>query len=132
ALCTNIITDEFIPLISSTRICGHIQEIMISADEHISYCMVCKPAVGYKKRNYTPVNPEMQQYYESRNIVYETIPDHNPHCERIFRAGLPISTAPAADNQYYISKSNPEPLLLKASVEFDVGKVFWYINDRFY
>jgi penicillin-binding protein 1C len=60
--CTNLLSDYFIPLISSTTTCQHLQEIKVSADEKISYCNNCAPENGYKKKMYRSVDPEMQQY----------------------------------------------------------------------
>src|SRR6185369_8407759 len=130
--CSNTVTDYFIPLISSTQTCNNMQEIMISADEKISYCRSCMPESGYKKKWYTMVSPEMQHYYEERHIVYQVIPPHNPNCERVFRDGGPAITSPKSGNEYLISKKHPEPLQLTCNVGNDVSKVFWYINNQFY
>ena len=50
--CTNLITDYCIPLVSTTKSCNNRQEILISADEKISYCKSCVPQSGYKKKLY--------------------------------------------------------------------------------
>jgi len=41
--------DDFIPMISSTKKCDNWQEIMVNADEKISYCKNCVPENGYKR-----------------------------------------------------------------------------------
>ncbi len=132
AQCTNFTGDEYIPLISSTRTCDHLQEVLLSPDGRISYCMTCKPETGYRKKYFKKTDPEMQAFYEDQRMRYEKIPEHNPSCERIFRSGVPVIQHPVSGNRYYLSSSNPEPLLLKAAVEADVGRVYWYINNRFY
>ncbi len=132
AYCTNFVTDYFIPMISTVKKCDNMQEIMISPDEKISYCKTCMPQNGYKKKLYKIVTPDMQRYFEENKIAYEKIPPHNPACEKIFKDGAPVVTSPSAGNEYFINKKSPEPLQLSCSVGNDVGKVYWYINDRFY
>jgi penicillin-binding protein 1C len=130
--CTNLVTDYFIPLISPSRKCDNMQEILVSADEKISYCRACQPENGYKKKLYKVIPPEMKEYYEENKIAYQQIPPHNPNCEKIFREGAPVVTSPSNGNEYLISKKDPEPLQLRCRVSNDVGKVYWYINNKFY
>lgn len=130
--CTNLVMDQYIPLISSTKTCNHMQEIKVSADESMSYCQQCMPASGYKKKLYKLIVPEMQLYFANQNQVYDVIPPHNPGCEKIFRGSGPQITSPLNGSEYLISKSSPEPLQLAASVGNDVSKLYWYINDQYY
>lgn len=130
--CINTVTDYFIPLISTSKLCDNMQEVAISADEKISYCKTCQPASGYKKKWYRTVSPEMQRYYEERHIVYEKMPPHNLACERVFKEGGPAITSPRNGSEYFISKKHPEPLQLSCNVGNDVHKVYWYINNQFY
>jgi penicillin-binding protein 1C len=130
--CTNLVTDYFIPMVSPSRTCDNIQEIMISADEKISYCKSCMPENGYKKKWYKIISPEMQAYFTENKIAFEKIPPHNPDCEKIFKDGAPLITSPANNNEYLINKKDPEPLELKCNVSNDVTKVYWYINNKFY
>ncbi|HVM89572.1 MAG TPA: penicillin-binding protein 1C [Puia sp.] len=130
--CTNLVTDYFIPMVSPARKCDNMQEVIISADEKISYCRICMPQSGYKKKIYKIITPEMQQYFEENGIAYEKIPPHNPNCEKIFREGVPVITSPSNGNEYLISKKKPEPLLLACHTGNDVNKVYWYINNKFY
>jgi penicillin-binding protein 1C len=131
-LCDNIVMDYFIPLISSTRKCDNMQEVIVSADDRISYCKTCMPVNGYKKTTYKIISPEIQSYFEENGVAYNKIPPHNPNCEKIFKEGAPIITFPSNDAEYLISKKEPEPLQLTCSVSADVSKVYWYINDKFY
>jgi penicillin-binding protein 1C len=130
--CTSLVTDYFIPLISSTKVCGNRQEIMISPGEKISYCKSCAPQSGYKKKWYKLIEPEMQAWYEENRMPYEKIPPHNPDCELIFKGAAPYITSPVNGTEYLISKKNPEPLQLIAKTANDVSKVYWYINNKFY
>ena len=130
--CTSLVTDYFIPLISSTQVCNNWQEIMISPDEKISYCKSCAPKSGYKKKWYKSVEPDMQAWFEENRIAYQKIPVHNPDCELIFKGAAPAITSPVNGTTYLINKKNPEPLELICKTANDVSKVYWYINNKFY
>jgi penicillin-binding protein 1C len=130
--CSNKIIDYFIPLISTTKTCDNRQEIMISANEKISYCKSCAPESGYKKKWYKIVTPDMQAYFSDNNIAFEKIPSHNPDCEKIFKGNAPAITFPVNGTEYLINKKNPEPLQLTCKTANDVSKVYWYINNKFY
>jgi len=131
-LCKNLVTDYFIPLVSTAKKCDNQQELFVSADEKIAYCRVCLPPAGYKKKWYTIIPPEMKEYYDMNRISYLKIPPHNPACEKVFRDGGPLVTSPANGSEYLINRKDPEPLLLRCRVSNDVAKVFWSINDKFY
>lgn len=130
--CTNIVTDHFIPLISTTKTCNNYQEVMISADEKISYCRNCVPQSGYKKKWYKIIEPDMQSWYTDNGLSYQKLPPHNPECELIFKGNAPYITFPVNGTEYLINKKDPEPLQLVCRTANDVSKVYWYINDQFY
>ncbi|HVU83689.1 MAG TPA: hypothetical protein VHC50_02540, partial [Puia sp.] len=130
--CNNLIRGYYIPGVSSAKRCEHVQEVLVSADEKISYCRSCVPPNGYKKKLYNIIPPEMQRYFDDRHIAYQKIPPHNPACEKIFREGGPVITSPAAGTEYLISRKDPEPLVLRCNSGNDVSKIYWYINNRFY
>jgi penicillin-binding protein 1C len=130
--CTNKVTDYFIPLVSSTQACSNYQEIMLSPDEHTSFCRTCAPAVGYKKKWFKIIDQDMQAWFSSNNIAYDRIPEHNPDCELIFKGNAPYITSPANGTEYLINKKDPEPLQLVCKTANDVTKVFWYIDNKFF
>ena len=130
--CTNLVTDYFVPLVSPSGPCNNWSEIIVSPDERISYCRVCMPENGYKKKLYKIIPPEMDDYDDLHKIAYEKVPPHNPLCEKVFREGAPAILSPANGNEYLISRKNPEPLQLTCHKTNDVSKVYWYINDKFY
>ena len=130
--CTNLISDYYIPLVSTTTVCNHLQEIKVSPDSSISYCESCAPATGYIKKLYKIIAPEMLDYYNRNGVQYQQIPPHNPDCEKIFKGDGPAITFPLNGNEYYINKRDPEPLQLTANTGADVSRIYWYINDQFY
>lgn len=130
--CTDLVTDFFIPMISPSLPCNNRQQILVSDNEKISYCLQCAPAEGYKKKWLKLVSPEMQTYFDEQSIAYEKIPPHNSACNKIFTEGAPDIRSPENGGEYLINKTNPDPLQLVCRVGGDVGKVYWYINNRFY
>ena len=131
AHCHHLVSDYFIPLISSVKPCDNMEEVLLSADEKISYCKTCMPESGYRKKLMKRVSADMQAYFDEHRIAYERIPTHNPDCEKVFRDGGPTITAPRNGSEYLISKKNPEPLQLACNTSNDVTKVYWYVNNKF-
>ena len=132
SFCTNVVTDYFIPLVSNTLPCNHLQEIFLSPDERFAYCKTCVPSSGYKKKHMRYLEADMQAYLEENRVAYDKIPPHHPGCERIFKEGAPLITSPRNGSEYLISKKNREPIQLATHTPNDVTKVYWYINNRFY
>jgi penicillin-binding protein 1C len=130
--CTDLVTDYFIPMVSPSAKCNNLQEVIVSADEKISYCRSCMPENGYKKKLYKIISPEMQAYFEDNRIAFQKIPPHNPDCEKIFRGNAPLIISPSPGSEYLINRKDPEPLQLSCHVGNDVSKVYWYINNKFY
>jgi penicillin-binding protein 1C len=128
--CTDIVTDYFIPLVSSTKICDNRQETLISADEKIAYCKSCAPATGYKKKWYKITDADMQAWLDENGITYQKIPRHNPDCELIFKGNAPVVISPVNGTEYLVNKKDREPLQLFKSLT--MGKVYWYIDNKFY
>lgn len=131
-MCSNVVLDYFIPLVSRSATCSHMQEVKISPDSSISYCENCAPVSGYIKKMYRIASPEMQEYFQTTGMRYEKLPPHNPECDKIFMGDGPGITSPLNGNEYYIDAKDPEPLMLTARAGADVSRVFWYINDEFY
>ncbi len=130
--CTNFILDPFIPLISNTTTCQHLQELKVAPDFSVSYCSTCAPQTGFVKKLYRVAPPEMQDYVSANRFMYEVVPAHNEACEKLFKGDGPQITSPTNGSEYFIGKTDPEPLQLSASAAADVSRLYWYINDRFY
>ncbi|WP_336517413.1 penicillin-binding protein 1C [Pollutibacter soli] len=132
AHCGNIIMDYFLPGVSATDTCNHVQEIMVSADERISYCMSCRPESGYKMKLFPSLSPELRHFLQNGHAPVVQIPPHNPSCEHVFSGNAPQILSPVNGTEYLISKETPEPLMLECKTGNDVQKVFWYIDNRYY
>lgn len=130
--CEHLVTDYFIPLISSQEHCKSKEEIMVSIDNRISYCKTCAPASGYVSKLFPVLAPELKQYYLDHHVAFAQIPPHNPNCERVFKSNAPRITSPQNGHEYIINTKRKEPLQLSCQVANDVARVYWYVNDRFY
>lgn len=129
--CKNIISDAYIPSVSSNEICNHLKMTYISPDSSISYCKSCRPESGYIEAWYPNYLPEMITFYETNQVNYVKIPKHNPECERVFAENNPEITSPVHNVAYYVDKTDSTEIMLSCNAANDVDKVFWYINDRF-
>jgi penicillin-binding protein 1C len=130
--CSNIVTDYFIPLVSTGSKCNNMEEIMVSANEKTAYCQSCVPATGYKKKWYKIISPDMQAWMSDNRVTYAQIPPHNPACEKVFKEGAPLIMSPSNGTEYLISRKHPEQLQLVGRAAADAGRLYWYINNRFY
>ncbi|MEO5673711.1 MAG: penicillin-binding protein 1C [Chitinophagales bacterium] len=130
--CTDQVMDYFIPEISSTATCSHLKEIFVNSGEDISYCRNCLPPNGYKITQYPNFVPELISFYESENIPYLKIPEHNHECTRIYSVNAPVITSPAEGLEYIFEKDGGSQLLLACNAHNEVKEVYWYVNDIFY
>ncbi|MGB0840444.1 MAG: penicillin-binding protein 1C, partial [Chitinophagales bacterium] len=121
--CEDQIMEDFLPLVSPTKKCSHLQKIWLSADEKFSYCTSCLPANGYKKKHFPNLSPEIITFYEQAHIHYDKPPPHNPKCERIFSGQAPEITSPVANLDYLIDPTDNTQLMLTANTTGDVSKV---------
>ncbi len=129
--CKNILSDSYIPSVSTNQICNHLKMSYISPDSSISYCKTCLPEAGYIKAWYPNYLPEMITYYDENQINYRKVPIHNPACERVFAENKPEITSPMHNVEYYVDKTDNTSIMLSCNAANDVDKVFWYVNDKF-
>jgi len=129
--CKQIISDSYIPSISSVKTCKHLKMSYISVDSSISYCKTCLPESGYIEAWYSNYLPEMITFYEVNQVRYDKVPKHNPECERVFADSKPEITSPVHNVEYYIDRTDTTEIMLSCNAANNVDKVFWYINDKF-
>ncbi len=130
--CNHTVVDYYIPNISSAEKCEHLKPVNVSADERYSYCTLCLPEGGYKKKLYPNVSPDLIDYYLSKGIHFEQIPEHNPRCSRIQESNAPKIISPVHNKEYIVDKEEPAEIALKCNAHNEVKKVFWYVNNQFY
>jgi penicillin-binding protein 1C len=130
--CENETEDFFIPMVSSNKICEHIQEVYLTADEKYTYCPKCRPDQGYKVKYMRTTDPDMVRFFDTEHIPYEKVPPHNPECFQMTKEGDIRIISLVNNTEYYIDKTNPQPLLLQSEANADVKKIFWYVNNSFF
>jgi len=132
--CSPLITDYFIPKVSSVETCTHLRYVFTSADEEISYCSHCLPSQNYKKKLYPNYSPEVLAYKEAFGIKYTKIPPHNPRCMHLtgkYSAdGALKILSPTAGNTYILPQGKAQ-ILLRAQPPAGAEEVHWYLNDVF-
>ena len=135
--CPNPVTDYCIMGVSRYQRCQHRKAIFTNAARTISYCAHCQPDSGAVRRSYPNLSPELVTFYQSRHIPVETVPPHNPTCERIFgNSGAsqsgPLITSLNDGSEYFINTKQPAEMQLACQAANDVRTVFWYLNDKLY
>ena len=128
--CTNQVTDYFIPSVSKMTPCTHLRSVYVRADEQISYCSHCLPDSGTVKKQYPNHAPELVSWYETKHILYQKIPPHNPKCERVFQENAPQIVYPVDGSEYILDKKDTQKMMLNCQVSNDVKVIYWYINDK--
>jgi penicillin-binding protein 1C len=128
--CPNVVLDYHVPGVSPMQRCGHARQVWTDPAGSLSYCTQCQPDSGAVRRLYPNQPPELLAWYESKHILYEKIPPHNPRCSRIFGQAGPKITFPVRGNTYYLSREEQSELQLSCQAESEVKEVYWYVNDR--
>jgi penicillin-binding protein 1C len=130
--CNDLIIDYFLPGTSNNSVCHHLKDVLINPDSTFSYCLSCRPDFGYKNALFPNLDPELIDYYNSNQIAYQKIPEHNPECERIQSGQAPVIISPIHNNEYFINIEEEMELKLSCQAANDAERVFWYINDKFF
>ncbi len=128
--CINQITDYCIPSVSKMSQCTHARYVHVSADASMSYCSHCMPDSGAVKKVFPNHAPELVSWFETKHILYEKVPTHNPRCERVFQEDAPQIVYPVDGSEYILDKNDTQKLMLNAQVRNDVKEIYWYINDK--
>lgn len=131
AQCPNQVMDFYFRSKSNTGLCEHAKQVYVSLDESQSYCRTCRPQTGFKLVSYPNHEPEFLSYLQQSNLPIKLIPPHFPKCERVMSGEAPIISSPLEGLTYYLEAEQPE-VLFKASVQADITKVHWYINDKYF
>lgn len=128
--CTQKIMDDFLPSVSSNRICTHLKQVKTNETGTISYCTRCDPGTGTKLVSFPDLQPELISWYTQNGIRFKKIPPHNPSCTRIFTDNGPMISSPSNQTEYIIEKGEKQKIQLLAQAETDVSNLYWYVNDR--
>ncbi|WP_089679339.1 penicillin-binding protein 1C [Catalinimonas alkaloidigena] len=130
--CEHQVVDYFLPLVSEARVCDHWQEVRVSPDETLSYCPVCSPPAGYKRKRYRRLPAPVLAFQRAQGTAPEVVPPHNPACTRVWQADAPQIVSPVDGKEYVVERTEPAELMLQCQAEGDVKEVYWYVNDQFF
>lgn len=132
--CTDQVIDDFIPGVSNSAPCNHVQEMFVSADSKTSYCVACLPDRGYRHASFLNLPAPVLALYRNEHLTVRTPPTHNPRCTRIESDGQIAITAPTANKEYILERplgGGESRLQLRCQASADATSVFWYVNDTF-
>jgi penicillin-binding protein 1C len=130
--CTNQIMDYYIPGVSNTDACDHMQMVYVDPKEKLSYCRSCLPKAGYVEKLYPNYPPEMINYFALYNIPYQKVPEHNPECPRVYKDKSIAIESPVNGMEYILMKKESHSIMLKCEAGNDVTAIYWYVNDKFF
>ncbi|GAB4031053.1 penicillin-binding protein 1C [Spirosoma gilvum] len=133
--CQNPVTDYCIMGVSRYRRCQHRKAVLTNLTGTLSYCTHCLPDSGFIRKSYPNLTPEVVAFYQSRHIPIESVPPHNPACERVFGntdQAAPQITSLNAGSEYFINPAQPAEMELSCQAANDVQTVFWYLNNKLY
>ncbi|MDQ3050180.1 MAG: penicillin-binding protein 1C [Bacteroidota bacterium] len=130
-LCSDLVTDYYIPAVSSNKKCAHSREIMVNPENTWTYCMTCAPENGYRKIFADNLPASVYAFYTANNIPFSKSPPHNPLCTQLFSEQPPVIVSPVNNKEYLLEKNASQPLQLTCNAGADISTVYWYINDRF-
>lgn len=130
--CHNRVMDYFLPGISPSQKCNHLQKHFVNQNETMSYCRNCMPEAGYKEVLFPYYPPALISWYNEMQIPYKAVPGHNPDCPAVKSANAPFITSLTDGAEYLLIKGRKQQLMLSCNTENGVSKVYWYLNDKFY
>lgn len=130
--CHHVTMDYFLPGISPSIRCNHLQRQYVNESETMSYCRTCLPEKGYKEMLMPFYPADLISWYIEMQIPYKALPPHNPECPTINNGNAPFITSLTDGAEYLLIYSRKQQLMLSCNADNGVSKVYWYLNDRFY
>jgi len=130
--CHHEVMDYFLPGISPSMRCNHLQKQFVNEAETMSFCRACLPETGYKEKFYPSFPADLIAWYDEMQIPYKAVPLHNPDCPSVKNGSAPTITSLTDGAEYLLIYGRKQQLMLTCNAENGVGKIYWYLNDKFY
>ena len=130
--CHQLVMDYFLPGISPSVRCNHLQKQFVNSSNTMSYCRACLPEKGYKEVLYPTYPADLISWYNEMQIPYKVVPAHNPDCPSVKNGGAPTITSLTDGAEYLLIYGRHQQLMLTCNAENGVNKVYWYLNDKFF
>lgn len=131
--CEHTVMEAYIPLVSPNRKCKHLKQTWTDPEENISYCRKCLPTSKelYKEKMTSNLSNRLLAFYKNQHISHDSIPPHNPDCDRVSNDFKPQITSLTDGLNYLLDPNDNDQLLLECNAAFDVEKIHWFVNNKF-
>ena len=131
--CPNTIQSYFIPNITSIKVSNISRKIPIDIATGLRACKHTPPTTAMKSYNFWP--SDVEQAYAKAGIYLRKPPVFKENCSVIdvFNQGNPPQILLPADGTHFLFRSHKlsdEKITLKASLDADADKVYWFNNNR--
>lgn len=133
AFCPNLVESWFIPGVSTIKTSSIYRKVFIDKKTGLRACYH-DPKTTYSKI-YEFWDSDIKEMFESAGIYKKSPPEFMPECSLVETSTFgksPQIFLPVSKVLYVIDKDSGEDKIpLKANVDHDVKKVFWFIDNQF-
>ncbi len=131
--CPETVMTYFIPNITTAKVSNIARKIPIDVRTGLRACRHTPPSTVMKSFNFWP--SDVLQAYAKAGIYLRKPPEFNENCSvvDIFNQGNPPQILLPTDGTRFMLRShqlNNEKITLKASIDADAEKIYWFINNR--
>ena len=131
--CPQTVMTYFIPNITSVKVSNIARKIPIDIKTGLRACRHTPPTTVMKSYNFWP--SDVLQAYAKAGIYLRKPPEFKENCSvvDIFNQGNPPQILLPTDGTHFLLRSHKldsEKISLKASVDADAEKIYWFINNR--
>ena len=131
--CSQTVMTYFIPNTTTVKISNISRKIPIDVKTGLRACRHTPPTTIMKSYNFWP--SDVLQAYAKAGIYLRKPPEFKENCSTvdIFNQGNPPQILLPTDGTRFLLRSHQlehEKISLKASVDADAEKVFWFINNK--
>lgn len=132
AHCQKLVSDFFIPMVSSVKTCRCQKLVFLSEDEHHTYCPHCLPSSGYKKAYFPNYAAEILAFHKKNRLPLRLPPPHYAHCSKVALGDASPRILSPIDGREYLIEGTETELALQCQIANDADEVYWYINNKFF
>lgn len=131
--CPDTIQSYFIPNVTSIKVSNISRKIPIDAATGLRACKHTPPTTYMKSYNFW--TSDVEQAYAAAGIHLRKPPAFKEDCSviDIFNQGTPPQILLPTDGTHFLFRSHKlmnEKIILKASIDADAEKIYWFINNR--
>lgn len=131
--CPTLISDVYIPGISSVDKCHIHKSIQIDISTGERLCSSCRTGRKYRKETIEVWPAEVATWLNVNGFGVPLLPTHNANCTRVLTGSHPLILSPTRETVYHIRSGIPpeyQKIRLAASVSGDTQEIFWFLNGE--